>query len=176
MKKLKLEELGRKTEEEAKSAQKSNCCIVLDNIRSMHNVGSVFRTSDAFLVEKLYLCGITAQPPHREIEKTALGATRSVIWEYAQDTTDVVKKLKEEGYEIYAIEQTNDSIDLFNFAPDRSKKYAFIMGNEVEGVSDNVIKMVDQAIEIPQFGAKHSFNVSVTTGIVLWDYFSKIRS
>ncbi len=141
----------------------------------MNNVGSVFRTSDAFLIEKIYLCGITATPPNKEIHKTALGATESVAWEYAEETIDVVQKLKEEGVEIYAIEQVEGSISLQDFQVDPNKKYAIVMGNEVKGVQQEVVSACKNAIEIPQFGTKHSLNISVSTGVVLWDIFKKMN-
>lgn len=169
MKKLSMEELNRLSKEEFKNADKKKIIAILDNIRSMHNVGSVFRTSDAFALEKIILCGITAQPPHREIEKAALGATESVDWEYHPKTIEVVKKLKSEGYKIISIEQAENSIFLQNFETKLDEKYAIVFGNEVEGVDQEVIYASDYCIEIPQFGTKHSFNVSVCAGIVLWE-------
>lgn len=169
MKKLSMEELNRLSKEEFKNADKKKIIVILDNIRSMHNVGSVFRTSDAFALEKIILCGITAQPPHREIEKAALGATESVDWEYHPKTIEVVKKLKSEGYKIISIEQAENSIFLQNFETKLDEKYAIVFGNEVEGVDQEVIYASDYCIEIPQFGTKHSFNVSVCAGIVLWE-------
>ncbi len=148
---------------------------MLDNIRSMHNVGSIFRTADAFAIEKLYLCGITAQPPHRDIEKAALGATESVDWEYHANTYELCSMLKQQGFTLLSIEQVEGSYSLEKYNPDASKKYAIIMGNEVEGVSQDVINASDSCIEIPQFGTKHSFNVSVTTAIVLW-HFRSLRA
>jgi 23S rRNA (guanosine2251-2'-O)-methyltransferase len=174
MRKLKNKELGRMTVEQFKTSEKNPVVIILDNVRSMHNVGSIFRTSDAFAIEKIYLCGITAQPPHREIEKTALGATNSVEWKYAEHTSDVVKELKEKGYHVYSIEQVENSISLDDFNPG-SEKLALIFGNEVEGVSEEVVRSSDGVIEIPQFGTKHSFNIVVSTGIVLWDIFVKLK-
>lgn len=168
MKKLSMDELNRLSPEEFKQAKKSPIVVVLDNIRSMHNVGSIFRTSDAFAIEKLYLCGITARPPHRDIEKAALGATESVDWEYAENTLELVKNLKNDGYKILSIEQAVNSISLEKFNKSASEKYAVVFGNEVDGVDQDVITNSDACIEIPQFGTKHSFNVSVTAGIVLW--------
>lgn len=173
--KLSNEELGRKSVEEFKNSEKSSLIIILDNIRSLHNVGSVFRTSDAFAVQKIYLCGITAQPPHREINKTALGATESVDWEYFEETKDALEKVKKEGYQIYAIEQTAQSVSLDEFKPQQSK-IALIFGHEVKGVQQGVIDDSDGTIEIPQLGTKHSFNVSVSSGIVLWDIYQKIKN
>lgn len=175
-KKLKLEELDRISIEAFKQAEKTPLIIVLDNIRSLNNIGSVFRTSDAFRVEKIYLCGITAQPPHRDIHKTALGATDAVEWEYVADTTDLVLRLNEDGVETYAIEQAEDSIKLNEFMPTKTGKTAIIMGNEVEGVQQEVVYACKGVIEIPQFGTKHSLNISVCTGVVIWDLFNKIQS
>jgi tRNA G18 (ribose-2'-O)-methylase SpoU len=141
----------------------------------MHNIGSIFRTSDGFAIEKIYLCGITAQPPHREIEKTALGATQSIEWAYSADVCDAIKELKNDGYTIIAIEQAENSTMLNNYDPDNSKKYALIFGNEVNGVSDEAMQLIDTCIEIPQFGTKHSFNIVVSAGIVLWDFFAKLK-
>ncbi|MCD4696212.1 MAG: RNA methyltransferase [Bacteroidales bacterium] len=174
MRKLKNEELNRLSVEEFRLAEKSNIVIVLDNIRSLNNIGSVFRTGDAFCVEQIHLCGITAQPPHREIRKTALGATESVEWKYFNNTRDSLLQLISEGYEIIAIEQIDSSTDLSDFIPDKNKKYALVFGNEIKGVSQNVLDIVDLCLEIPQFGTKHSFNISVSAGIVLWHmYLSK---
>lgn len=170
-----MDELNRLNADEFKKTKKAPIVVVLDNIRSMHNVGSIFRTADAFAIEKLYLCGITAQPPHRDIEKAALGATESVTWEYHQHTNELCQKLKLEGYTLLSIEQVEGSLSLENFVPDTSQKYAIVMGNEVEGVSQEVINSSDACIEIPQFGTKHSFNVSVTTAIVLW-HFRNLRA
>ncbi|TND09310.1 MAG: tRNA/rRNA methyltransferase (spou) [Bacteroidetes bacterium] len=173
MRKLANEELDRKSREEFRAARKMPVVLVLDNVRSMHNVGSVFRTADAFLVEALYLCGLTATPPHREIQKTALGATETVTWEHFTDTVTAIEKLRQDGYKIYALEQAEKSISLEKFAPGKEEKLALIFGNEVEGVQQNVIDLCDGCIEIPQFGTKHSFNISVSAGIVLWDLFTK---
>lgn len=176
MKKLSLNELGRISVEEYKNSLKTSIVVVLDNIRSQHNIGSIFRTADAFRIEKIYLCGITAQPPSREIQKTALGATESVNWQYFENTIDAVEKLKEEGFLIISIEQVSKSLSLVDFMPEKNKKYAVIFGNEVDGVQQEVIDKSDNCIEIPQFGTKHSFNVSVTAGIVMWDLFNKIKN
>ncbi|SKB37212.1 RNA methyltransferase [Daejeonella lutea] len=175
MKKLKLEELGRVGVEEFKIQNKLPVVVVLDNVRSMHNIGSIFRTSDGFAVEQICLCGITAQPPHREIEKTALGATQSVDWKYYETVTSAVVQLKDSGYTIIAIEQAENSQMLTGFKPDSSQKYALIFGNEVQGVSDEAMEMADSCIEIPQFGTKHSFNIVVSAGIILWDFYSKMN-
>ncbi len=163
-----MDELNRLSPEEFKQAKKAPIVVVLDNVRSMHNVGSIFRTSDAFAIEKLFLCGITARPPHRDIEKAALGATESVDWEYAENTLALITKLKSEGYTILSIEQAEHSISLENYKVSATEKYAIIFGNEVEGVAQEVISTSNACIEIPQFGTKHSFNVSVTAAIVLW--------
>ncbi|HEY9006886.1 MAG TPA: RNA methyltransferase [Ohtaekwangia sp.] len=174
MKKLKLDELGRISVDEFKDADKLSVCIVLDNIRSLHNVGSAFRTADAFRIEKIYLTGITGTPPHREIQKTALGATESVEWHYISEAADAVKQLKADGYKIIIIEQTTESIALQSFIPAANEKYCLVFGNEVHGVSDEVIEHGDIAIEIPQIGTKHSLNVSVCLGIVTWEIFRKV--
>lgn len=175
MRKIRNEELGRKTIEEFKQSSKIPITVVLDNIRSMNNIGSVFRTSDAFLIEKIFLCGITAQPPHNDIRKTALGATESVDWEYYEKTENAVKYLKSEKYIIIAIEQVEKSIMLNNFTIDKNKKYALIFGNEVKGVQQQIVNMCDFFIEIPQEGTKHSLNISVSAGVVLWDFFQKLK-
>lgn len=175
MRKLKLEELNRATVTEFKAAEKLPVAVVMDNVRSMHNVGSIFRTSDGFAVEQVCLCGITGQPPHREIEKTALGATQSVDWTYYTETIQAVEKLRNEGYHIIAIEQAENSTMLNTFTPDPAKKYALIFGNEVNGVGDEVMAIADTCIEIPQFGTKHSFNIVVSAGIVLWDFYVKLN-
>lgn len=174
MRKLKNSELERLNTAEFKSAQKTPLIVILDNIRSLNNIGSVFRTSDAFLIEKIYLCGITAQPPHKDIHKTALGATDSVDWEYVKDTLVLVEKLKTENVEIASIEQAENSIELQNFTPKKSKKLAVIFGNEVKGVQQSVVSASDYCLEIPQYGTKHSLNISVSCGVVLWDLFVKI--
>ena len=175
MRKLKLDELNRVSVDEFKEQEKLPVAVVLDNVRSMHNVGSIFRTSDGFAVEQVILCGITGQPPHREIEKTALGATQSIDWKYFPDTLQAVQKLRDNGYQIIAIEQAENSLMLHQFEPQGGKKYALIFGNEVNGVSDEVMKQIDTCIEIPQFGTKHSFNIVVSAGIVLWDIFAKLN-
>ena len=175
MEKLKLDQLNRVSVEEFKSQEKLPVVVVLDNVRSMHNIGSIFRTSDGFSIESIALCGITAQPPHREIEKTALGATQSVQWTYFETTIDAVKTLRAEGYQILAIEQASDSMMLHTFSPEKTQKYALILGNEVNGVDEEVMQEIDECIEIPQFGTKHSFNITIAAGIVLWDFFAKLR-
>ncbi|WP_029284995.1 RNA methyltransferase [Pedobacter sp. R20-19] len=175
MRKLKLDELNRPDIEAFKAQDKLPVVVVLDNVRSMHNVGSIFRTADGFALEKVILCGITAQPPHREIEKTALGATQSVDWVHYSDAVSAVEDLKINGYEIVAIEQAENSTMLNTFIPDQNKKYALIFGNEVDGVSDEVMSKIDECIEIPQFGTKHSFNIVISAGIVFWDFFAKLR-
>ena len=150
--------------------------VILDNIRSLNNIGSVFRTSDAFLVEKIYLCGITAFPPHRDIHKTALGATESVLWEHVNDTMDLIEKLKADGVKVWAVEQADQSTDLNEFEIGINQKIAVVFGNEVKGVQQQVVEASEGCIEIPQFGTKHSLNVSVSCGIVLWDLFIKMKS
>ncbi len=175
MRKLKNSELGRPTIEDFKKTVKIPLIVILDNIRSLNNIGSVFRTSDAFLIEKIYLCGITAQPPHKEIHKTALGATESVAWEYVEDTLTLVEKLKGEKVKILAIEQAENSTMLQDFTIEPNQKYAVIMGNEVKGVQQKVVSASDYCIEIPQFGTKHSLNISVSCGVVLWDLFKKFK-
>jgi tRNA G18 (ribose-2'-O)-methylase SpoU len=175
MRKLANEELDRKNIEEFKEASKTPIIIILDDIRSLHNIGSVFRSSDAFLVEKIYLCGITAVPPNKEIHKTALGATETVTWEYAENVLDVIEKLKQDKISVYAIEQTENSIMLNDFKTEPNRKYALIFGNEVKGVHQKAINASDGVIEIPQLGSKHSLNISVTAGIVIWDLFQKMK-
>ena len=175
MRKLDNNELSRPSVEEFQSLAKIPLVVVLDNIRSCHNIGSVFRTSDALLVEKIYLCGISATPPDKEIRKTALGAENTVEWEYSASTLDVISFLKEKGYTIIAIEQVEKSISLTEYLPPENIKLALIFGNEVKGVQQEVVDHCDIAIEIPQFGTKHSFNISVSVGIVLWDLFNKIK-
>lgn len=168
-----MDELQRISVDEFKEKDKLNITLILDDVRSMANVGSIFRTSDCFRVEKIFLCGITATPPHREIEKTALGATESVEWEHHSDATALVKTLKEQEYRILSLEQVDKSIYLSDYTPSKNQKTALILGNEVFGVNQELIKLSDEVIEIPQFGTKHSFNVSVSAGIFLWDYFTK---
>lgn len=176
MKKLKTDELNRLSVEEFKNTKKNSIVVVLDNVRSLNNVGSAFRTSDAFAVEKLYLCGITGTPPNREINKTAIGAQDSVEWKHVKETTTALEELKAEGFTIIALEQTTESKLLQDFTPSPDEKYAFVFGNEVFGVDDKALALVDQCLEIPQFGTKHSLNVSVTVGVTLWDYISKTLS
>lgn len=173
MRKLLNRELGRKSIEEYRNSEKSSIVIVLDNVRSQSNVGSVFRTADAFLTKKIYLCGITAKPPHRDIQKTALGATESVEWSHHESTLNVVRQLKAEGYKIIGIEQTEGSVALQNIKIEKGEKYALIFGHEVNGVDQNVIDLCDMCVEIPQFGIKHSFNIAVSAGIVLWEMNKK---
>jgi len=175
MRKLKNNELGRLNVEQFKKEDKIPLIVILDNIRSLNNIGSVFRTSDAFLIEKIFLCGITAKPPNKEIHKTALGATDSVDWEYEENTIDLVKKLQKENIKIAAIEQTENSTMLQDFKIVSNQKYAIIFGNEVKGVQQEVVSASDFCIEIPQFGTKHSLNISVSCGIVLWDLFNKMN-
>ncbi|MDH4089490.1 MAG: RNA methyltransferase [Cyclobacteriaceae bacterium] len=175
MKKLRLAELGRITIDEFKEAKKLPICIMLDNVRSLHNVGSAFRTADAFTIEKIFLVGITGKPPHREIQKTALGATDSVNWEYAENPQNVVALLRAQGYKIVIVEQTTESIPLHTFQPSPSGKYCLVFGNEVNGVSESLVKECDVALEIPQAGTKHSLNISVCVGIIIWELFKKMR-
>ena len=173
--KLKSEELGRKTPEEFKNLPKTPVCIVLDNVRSLHNVGSVFRSCDAFVAEKIYLCGYTGTPPHKEINKTALGATESVEWEQETDIFLLISRLKTAGYQICAVEQTKNPLALDRINPDPKKKYALIFGNEVEGVQQSVIEQCDFVLEIDQGGTKHSLNIAVSAGIVLWEFYKKMK-
>ncbi len=173
MKKLKLEELGRISIDEFRDVEKLPVAVLLDNVRSLHNVGSAFRVSDAFRLEKICLTGITGTPPHREIHKTALGATDSVAWEYFENAAEAVKKLKGEGYRIVVIEQTSEGIPLQQFQPQLDTRYCLVFGNEVNGVSEEVIALADTALEIPQAGTKHSLNISVCVGIVAWEVFRK---
>ncbi|HYH55486.1 MAG TPA: TrmH family RNA methyltransferase [Anseongella sp.] len=175
MRKLQNEELGRPSLEEFREREKLPLVIVLDNVRSMNNVGSIFRTADAFALEAIWLCGITGQPPHREIEKTALGATSSVAWEYTRQTGQALTALKQAGYRLLAVEQTDQSLRLDKFVPLEKEKYAFIFGNEVNGVSQEAIEIAGASLEIPQFGTKHSLNVAVSAGILVWDYYLKRR-
>ena len=175
MRKLKNSELERLAVKEFKSAKKTPLIVILDNIRSLNNIGSVFRTSDAFLIEKIYLCGITAKPPHKDIHKTALGATDSVEWEHVEDTFELVKKLQAEGILVASIEQAENSVQLRNFTPSRNKKLAIIFGNEVRGVQQKIVSISDYCIEIPQYGTKHSLNISVSCGVVLWELFNKMQ-
>lgn len=175
MRKLKITELNRISIEEFKEADKLPLVVVLDDIRSLHNIGSVFRTADAFRIECIYLCGITATPPHPEMHKTALGAEFTVDWKYVNNAVETVDNLRSEGYVVYSVEQAEGSIMLDELTLDRSKKYAVVMGNEVKGVQQEVINHSDGCIEIPQYGTKHSLNVSVTAGIVIWDLFKKLK-
>lgn len=175
MRKLTVEELNRMDIEEFHQSEKLPLIIVLDNIRSLHNVGSVFRTADAFRLQGVWLCGITACPPAAEIHKTALGAEDSVNWEYFEDTLDAVKRLQSEGYEVLAVEQVEGSLKLDTFRIDPTKRYALILGNEVKGVRQDVVDAADAALEIPQYGTKHSMNVSVTAGIVMWEFERQMR-
>ena len=175
MRKLKNEELERKTIDQFKEASKTQLSLILDDIRSLNNIGSVFRSADAFLIKKIYLCGITATPPHRDIHKTALGATESVSWEYSKTTLEIVEKLQTNNVSVWAIEQTEKSLILNKFQPQKNREYAFVLGNEVRGVSQEVINTCDQTLEIPQFGTKHSLNISVTAGIVVWDFITKMK-
>lgn len=175
MRKLLNSELDRKNIEQFRKAEKTPFIIVLDNIRSQSNTGSVFRTADAFLVEAIYLCGITAQPPHREIHKTALGATESVEWKYFSKTSEAVLELKQKGYILLAVEQTEGAVELQDTKIDPGKKYALVFGHEINGVAQDIVDMCDTCIEIPQFGTKHSFNIAVSAGIVLWELDKKRR-
>ena len=167
--------LARLSVEEFKNAEKTPFVVVLDNVRSLNNIGSVFRTGDAFLLRGICLCGITAKPPHRDIEKTALGATESVYWEYFDHTIDAIHKLKHLGYAIVAVEQASAAIMLQDFSPANYEKTAFVFGHEVMGVSDEVLALCDACIEIPQYGTKHSLNIAVTAGIVIWEAFNKLK-
>ncbi len=175
MKKLSMDELCRISVEEFKESDKIPLVVVLDNIRSLNNIGSVFRTADAFRVAKIMLCGITATPPHRDIHKTALGAENSVEWKYYENTIDCIADLKAAGYKVYAVEQADESVSLQSFQVMENDRIAVIVGNEVDGVDDDVIQASDGCIEIPQYGTKHSLNVSIATGIVIWDVFTKLN-
>ncbi|QNL21744.1 RNA methyltransferase [Hyphobacterium sp. CCMP332] len=175
MRKLEMPELNRISIEEFKNSEKIPVIVVLDNIRSMNNVGSVFRTSDAFRVEKILLCGITAKPPHRDINKTALGADKSVDWEYHESILEAIKALKKDNFKIIGIEQTNESVDLNSFTIDNKKKYALVFGNEAFGLSDEILPELDLSLEIPQFGTKHSLNISVCAGVVLWEFWKMLK-
>ncbi len=173
MRKLKNEELPRLDVAAFKKAEKLPVSLILDDVRSLNNIGSVFRSADAFLVEKIYLCGITATPPHKDIHKTALGATESVVWEYAPNAVDLVARLKANGYTTLAVEQAEKAIKLNTFNVARNKKYALVFGNEVKGVAQEVVDAADGVLEIPQFGTKHSLNIAVSVGIVVWDFWAK---
>ncbi len=175
MRKLANEELNRLDLAGFKKAKKIPMVVVLDNIRSLNNIGSVFRTSDAFLVEKIYLCGITAQPPHKDIHKTALGATESVDWEYAKDAVQLVKKLQAASYTCIAVEQADGATMLNNFSIHSKQSYALVFGNEVQGVQQEVVSCCDEVLEIPQEGTKHSLNISVSAGVVIWDFFKALK-
>lgn len=175
MRKLKMNELDRISVDEFKNQSKTPLIIILDNIRSLNNIGSVFRTSDAFLIKKIYLCGITATPPHKDIHKTALGATESVDWEYVDDTLSLIKKLKKQNIVTISVEQADNSVKLTDFRINPNATYAVIFGNEVKGVQQSIVSETDYCVEIPQFGTKHSLNISVSCGIVLWDLFLKLK-
>ena len=175
MRKLENSELERKTIEDFKKSDKTPLILILDDVRSLHNIGSVFRTADAFLIEKIYLCGITASPPNKEIHKTALGATETVVWEHQTNVLDVIQKLKDEKVTTLAIEQVESAIFLQDFTVEEGKKYALVFGNEVHGVSQEAVALCDGCIEIPQLGTKHSLNISVSAGIVVWDLFQKLN-
>ena len=172
--KLKNSELDRKSVSEFREAEKTPIIVILDNVRSLNNIGSVFRSADAFLLKKIYLCGFTAKPPHKDIQKTALGATETVEWEYTADTLEVVEKLRQQGVKVYSVEQAENAQFLNDFQPQRETTYAFIFGNEVKGVQQQVVSASDGVLEIPQLGSKHSLNISVSAGVVIWDVFSKI--
>lgn len=172
--KLKNSELDRLNPEEYKASKKTPLIIILDNIRSLNNIGSVFRTADAFLVKKIFLCGITAQPPHKDIQKTALGATESVDWEYVENIMDVVARLQSEGIFVASIEQAELAVNLNDFSVQKELTYAVVFGNEVKGVQQKIVSASDAVIEIPQFGTKHSLNISVSVGVVVWDFFTKL--
>ena len=174
--KLKNSELIRKSPEEFKSAEKTPLIVILDNVRSLNNIGSIFRTADAFLIEKIYLCGITATPPHKDIQKTALGATETVAWEYCEDALELVKKLQEDQIKVYAVEQAEDAVFLDAFTPQKGRKCALVFGNEVKGVQQKVVSASNGVLEIPQLGSKHSLNIAVSAGAVLWDLFSKMKT
>ncbi len=176
MRKLKNAELNRISVDEFKKVEKTPLIVVLDNIRSLNNIGSVFRTSDAFLVEEIILCGITAKPPHKDIHKTALGATESVNWKYIKETSDAIHELKADGYIILSIEQAENAVMLQDFQCEKDKKYAIVFGNEVKGVQQEVVSNSDFVIEIPQYGTKHSLNISVSAGVVIWEMFRKIQA
>lgn len=175
MRKLKNIELKRKNIQEFKNAEKTRLIIILDNVRSLNNVGSVFRTCDAFLIEKIYLCGITASPPHKDIHKTALGSTESVDWEYFKNISELLIELKKDNVHIWSVEQADKSKKLTNFNIDKDLKHALIFGNEVKGVSEEAINLSNEVIEIPQFGTKHSLNISVCSGILIWEFYKKLN-
>ena len=175
MRKLSMDELSRIGIDDFKNSAKTPILVVLDNIRSQNNIGSVFRTADAFRIEAIYLCGITATPPHREIHKTALGATDSVDWKYFQSTSEAINDLKNSGYAVYAVEQIEGSIKLNDINLNEDEQIALVFGNEINGVSDEILPLCDKAIEIPQIGTKHSLNMAVSAGIVLWEFFKKYQ-
>ena len=175
MRKLENSELDRKSIDTFKNSKKTPLILVLDDIRSLHNIGSVFRTADAFLIEKIFLCGITATPPNKEIHKTALGATETVAWEHHEDVLEVITKLKKDNVTTLAIEQVESAVFLQNFKVEKNKKYALVFGNEVYGVSQDAVALCDGCIEIPQLGTKHSLNISVSAGIVVWDLFKQFN-
>lgn len=175
MRKLKNEELNRKSIDAFKAASKQPLTVILDNVRSLNNIGSVFRSADAFLIEKIYLCGITATPPHKDIQKTALGATEAVTWAYEKDTLSLVKRLQKEGVVVLAIEQAEGAQSLLDFFPEKNKLYALVFGHEVTGVDQAVVSQADGVLEIPQEGTKHSLNIAVSAGLVLWDFYQKIK-
>ena len=174
MRKLENSELDRLSVDGFKAVTKTPLIVILDNIRSLNNIGSVFRTSDAFRIEKIYLCGITATPPHKDIQKTALGSTESVDWDYTESTLELVKKLQSKDIQVLSIEQAENATMLNDFTPKPNTTYALVFGNEVKGVSQEVVSLSDEVIEIPQYGTKHSLNISVSCGVVLWDVFSKL--
>lgn len=175
MRKLANSELDRKSIDEFKASKKTPLIIILDDVRSLHNIGSVFRTADAFLIKKIFLCGITAVPPNKEINKTALGATETVEWEYAANVVECINDLKNQNTKVFAIEQTENAVFLQNFEPEINQKYAIVLGNEVFGVSQEAVLACDGVIEIPQLGTKHSLNIAVSAGIVVWDIFRKMN-
>ena len=175
MRKLKNSELDRLSVEDFKKTSKTPIIVVLDNVRSLNNIGSVFRTCDAFLIEKIYLCGITATPPHKDIHKTALGSTETVDWEYVKNIMDLVQHLKSENIKVISIEQAEKATMLNNFQPEANTRYALVFGNEVKGVKQEVVSASDLVLEIPQFGTKHSLNISVSVGVVVWDVFAKLK-
>ena len=175
MRKLRNTELNRKTIEEFKKSKKTSAIVILDNIRSIHNVGSIFRTSDSFLIEKIIISGYTATPENYKMEKTALGSSDSVDWEYTEDVMETIKNLKNKGIKVVSVEQADKSLKIEKFIPEKGIKYAFVFGNEVDGVSDEIILESDQVLEIPQVGTKHSLNVSVAAGIILWDFYQKTK-
>ncbi|MGB0487105.1 MAG: RNA methyltransferase [Flavobacteriaceae bacterium] len=175
MRKLKNIELKRKNIQEFKNAEKTRLIIILDNVRSLNNIGSVFRTCDAFLIEKIYLCGITASPPHKDIHKTALGSTESVEWEYFKNISELLMELKKDNVHIWSVEQADKSKKLTNFNIDKDLKHALIFGNEVKGVSEEAINLSNEVVEIPQFGTKHSLNISVCSGILIWEFYKKLN-